>query len=294
MKPLAGLILATVITAAIGLSAQQRFRTDVSVVTVNVAVRQNGSPVRDLRATDFVVTDNGESQAVELTPAGAMAADITLLVDTSASMDATLEQTRGHLTDIAKQLRHDDRLRVLTFADDVREVFGFRPGGGSPPLDALTAGGWTSIYDALSLAFIHRPTRERGHFIVAFSDGIDSSSTLDLPTLTELSKRSEAVLDLFVTIPRPLNQSRRAMPSRQTPPRPPVSGVADLTGGDTRFVDTSDDIAKTFRDALNEYRRRYVLRYPMPTGSVGSWHTVSVDVKRQGQFDVRARRGYFQ
>ena len=274
--------------------AQERFRSDVSIVTMNVAVKQRGSPVHDLTAADFIVTDNGAPQDVELIPAAAMPIDITILVDTSASMDTTLEQMRAQLGDIAKQVRHDDRLRVLTCADDVREVFGFRPGGGQPPLAALAAGGWTSLYDALSLALIHRPTRDRGHLIVAFSDGIDSSSTLDLPTLGELAKRSEAVIDLFVTIPRPLNQSRRALPSRETPPLPSVASVVAMTGGDTRVVTTSDNIPATFKDALTEYRRRYVLRYSMPSGAPGSWHDVAIDVKRAGTFDVQARKGYVQ
>ncbi len=294
LKTFAAVVAIAVAACTLVVAAQERFRTDVAIVTLNVAVRQNGTPVRDLKATDFDVTDNGVHQDVELTPVGVMPADVTVLVDTSASMDATLEQTRAQLADIAKQLRHDDRVRVLTVADDVREVFGFRAGGSAPPMDALAAGGWTSLYDALGLALIHRPSRERGHLIVTFSDGIDSSSTIDLDTVTALARRSEAVVDLFVLVPKPLWQSPRALPSREEPTLPPVARLVQRTGGDTRVVRATDNIAAAFRDALTEYRRRYVLRYAMPAGAPGSWHDVKVAITQRGRFDVLLRDGYTQ
>lgn len=234
----AAIVIACVMCIA-GARADQRFRSGVALVTMNVAVRLNGAPVRDLVASDFEVKDNYVRQKVELTPMGAMPADITLLVDTSGSMDGTLEQLRAHMRNVTQAVRHDDRIRFLTFADDVREVFGFRSGGSAPPMDALAAGGWTSLYDALSLAFIHHPASERGHLIVVFSDGIDSSSTIDLATLRELTRRSEAVLDMFVMSPRPTRS--RALPSRERPEMPPIGAIADLTGGATRFIGATED-----------------------------------------------------
>lgn len=293
MRRLATAIVTCLAGAAL-LHADQTFRSTVAMVTMSVAVRQNDAPVRGLVASDFEVSDNFIAQKVELTPVGAMPLDITLLVDTSGSMDGTLNQMRGHLRDVSKQIRHDDRIRVLTVADDVREVFGFRLGGSAPPLDSLTAGGWTSLYDALSLAVIHRPTTDRGHVIVAFSDGVDSSSTIDLVTLGELAKRSGAVLYTFVMVPRPLSFSRRAIPSREPPPRPPVANIADVTGGATRFIEAADDIPSSFREALDEFRHRYVLRYPVPTWAPGRWHNVKVTIRREGNFEVRTRQGYVE
>ncbi len=293
VSPVAAVALSCIVGLAL-VSAEQTFRSGVALVTMNVAVRRNNAPVRGLAAGDFEVTDNSVAQKVELTPMGAMPVDITLLVDTSGSMDGTLDQLRGHLRDVSRSIRHDDRIRVLTVADDVREVFGFRLGGAASAMESLTAGGWTSLYDALSLAFIHRPSPGRGHVIVAFSDGIDSSSTLDLATLGELAKRSDAVLYTFVMVPKPVSFSRRAMPSREVPPSPPVAGIASLTGGATYFIDAAGDIPSSFRAALDEFRHRYVLRYPIPTWAPGRWHNVKVTIRREGRFDVRARRGYVE
>ena len=289
MKPL---VAAAILVLAV--HAQQRFTTGVGVVTMNVAVRHNNAPAVGLTAADFQLTDGGIERPIEVSLAGSRPADITLLIDTSGSMDGTMKEMRAHVGDVARQLGPDDRLRLLTFADDVREVFGFRPGTGPLPLDALVAGGWTALYDALGLAFIHHPALDRGHLIVVFSDAVDSSSTIDISLLKELTRRSEAVLHTFVVRPRPLNVSRRVLPSRERPPAPPIGVVADLTGGYATFMDPDDDVPGAFRVALSDFRRRYVLTYAMPEPLRRGWHDVRVTIRREGNFEVRTRQGYVQ
>ncbi len=293
-RPLLSALAATVAVSICGLSAQQRFLSSVGVVTMNVAVRLNGAPARGLTASDFELTDNFIARKVDVSLAASRPADITLLIDTSGSMDGSMEEMRDHVRDVARLLGRDDRLRLLTFGDDVREVFGFRAGDSTPPLDALTAGGWTALYDALGLALIHQPAPERSHLIVVFSDGIDSSSTIDLNTLKELTRRSDAVLQTFIDVPRPTTLSRRALPSRETPPRPPVGVIADLTGGNVTFMGRDDDVPGSFRAALAEFRQRYVLTYAIPEPVQSGWHNVTVTVKRPGNFEVRTRKGYVQ
>lgn len=276
------------------LAAQQRFRSDIGVVTMNVAVRVNNAPATGLTAADFKLVDDGIERRIEMSTAASRPADITLLIDTSSSMDGSMDEMRDHVRDVARQLGPDDRLRLLTFGDDVREVFGFRPGGSTPPLDTLTAGGWTALYDALGLALIHQPAPERGHLIVVFSDGVDSSSTIDLNTLKALTRRSEAVLHTFIDLPRPTTVSRRTLPSRETPPMPPIGAVADLTGGNVTFMGRDDDVPGSFREAITDFRRRYVLSYAMPEPVRAGWHDVKVTIRRDGNYDVRTRRGYIQ
>lgn len=294
MTRLAWVIVALV--AAHGLSAvtaQQRFRSSVGVVTMNVAVRRNNRPVADLTARDFALTDDYVERPVTVTPGASRPLDITLLIDTSDSMDGTIDEMRKHVRDVAAQLGADDRLRLLSFAGDVREVFGFRPGGGPLPLDALTAGGWTSLYDALGLALIHQPAPERSHLVVVISDADDSSSTIDVTMLKALTRRSEAVLHAFINQPRSPSASRRSALMDDPPPVPPVGAVAELTGGYSTFVG-ANDVRRSFREALADFRRRYVLTYAMPEPLRPGWHEVGIRIRREGEFDVRARRGYVQ
>jgi len=273
---------------------RQRFQSSVGLVTMVVAVRQNNVPAAGLTAEDFRVIDNGRLQDIEVSTAESLPIDITLLVDTSGSMDGTMDELRAQVRAVARLLRPDDRLRLLTFAGDVREVFGFRASDGPLPLDSFVAGGWTSLYDALSLALVHQPAPGRGHFIVVFSDALDSASTIDLAMLQQQTRRSEAVLHVFVVSPRPDVIAPRMPAASERPPLPPVNAIADLTGGDTSFMRAGDDIAGSFRQALGDFRRRYVIRYSTQGAAQPGWHEVRVSIWRSGRFEIRTRQGYVQ
>ena len=63
MKRLGALLVACTVCVALA-RADQTFRSGIALVTMNVAVRQSGSPVRGLQAADFEVTDNGIAQEI--------------------------------------------------------------------------------------------------------------------------------------------------------------------------------------------------------------------------------------
>ncbi len=70
-------------------------------------------------------------------------------------------------------------MRLLTFSHEVRQLFPYRAGGAAAGLEMLSAGGATSIYDALAAAMMQaRPTRAR-QMILVFTDGADSRSFMD-------------------------------------------------------------------------------------------------------------------
>lgn len=292
------LMRACLIAGAAGITthaaAQQRFRSAIDVVTMNVAVRLNGAPVAGLQASDFAVSDDHILQKIEVSAARDMPADITLLIDTSGSMDGTMNEMRDQVRAVARRIGADDRLRLVTFSGQVREVFGFRSGANDLPLDSLAAGGWTALNDALGLALIHQPAPERGHLILVFSDAIDSASTVDQATLEALTRYSEAMMRTFVVLPKPVNVSLRALPSRERPAMPPVGYLSTLTGGEATFMNAGDDISEAFKQALDEFRRRYVIRYTRQGFNHAGWHAVTIQVTREGNFEVRTRRGYVQ
>ena len=58
LKTFAAVVAIAVAACTLVVAAQERFRTDVAIVTLNVAVRQNGTPVRDLKATDLNVSSH--------------------------------------------------------------------------------------------------------------------------------------------------------------------------------------------------------------------------------------------
>ena len=67
--------------------------------------------------------------------------------------------------------------------------------------------------------------------------------------------------------------------------------LARETGGMLETVSTGDDLSSTFRRALTEFRRSYVLHFVPRDVERAGVHTIDVRVKRTG-VEVRARKSY--
>ncbi len=64
-----------------------------------------------------------------------------------------------------------------------------------------------------------------------------------------------------------------------------------LTGGRLHEVDRDDDLSKTFRSILDEFRHRYLVTYTPRDVPKDGWHKLEVRVNRSGA-RVKARPGY--
>jgi hypothetical protein len=183
--------------------------------------------------------------------------------------------------DTAQALSARDRVRLITFSHEVRQLFPYRAGGSAVGVNALSAGGATSIYDALAAAMIQpRPSGTR-QMILVFTDGADSRSFMDAPALQQLGGVADAVVHFAVGIRR----------SADVPHKSQLMEIAAATGGDVTTFRVDNAIPSTFRDILDRFRTSYVLRYT-PTGVPREgWHAVSVDV-RKGNYEIRAKKGW--
>src|SRR5262245_34543482 len=120
--------LAVLIALAVGglvSGAQQTapllFRAEADATSINVSVRNGSAPVAGLTADDFQVIDNGVLQTISAVSLEAVPIDLTLVLDASASMLGAGEaQLRRDVGDIAAQLGRGDRLRLLSYATQVR------------------------------------------------------------------------------------------------------------------------------------------------------------------------------
>lgn len=266
-------------------AAQQQsvFKSGVDLVFVDVSVTSGRTPVRDLVSADFALTDNGVKQDIEAVSVESMPIDVTLLLDVSGSVEAgVLSGLKRAIDDTAKVLSSRDRVRLLTFSHEVRQVFGYRAGGSSPRLDLLSANGATSIYDALAAAMMQtRPSAAR-QMILVFTDGADSRSFMDAPALQNLAGLSEAVVQVAVGTRRGSADVRN---------KSQLESIAAATGGDVTTFRVDSGIPSTFRDILNRFRTSYMLRYT-PTGVTREgWHTVSVRVGK-GNYEIKAKKGW--
>jgi hypothetical protein len=133
--------------------------------------------------------------------------------------------------------------------------------------------------------------------IVAFADAADTISITTLDTLREVAARSGAVLHVVLTSGSgPSSPSKGLQPLigyRYADARQALIDIAESTGGRRGWPGVfSNSAVGAFRDALNDFRTSYVLRYRPQGIPPAGWHGITVEVKRRGNFTVRARRGY--
>jgi VWFA-related protein len=180
---------------SLALPQQGAFRSSIDVVLVPVSVTDRNRPVAGLIAADFELLDNGVKQTISLQPVDALPTDVTFLVDTSGSVNGrALDRIRTDLQEMADLLQPNDRVRAVAFARDATDVFGFKPGGAPLDLTRMTAGGTTSLYDALVTVLAASPSGNRPHLVFAVTDGRDNSSFTSAPHVVRVAAASGAVL----------------------------------------------------------------------------------------------------
>src|SRR4029078_334088 len=96
-------------------------------VTIQVSVRRGNQPVTGLTGADFELKDNGVPQQISTLLVEQLPVDLTLLLDLSSSRDRQmLQRLTTAVRDTATLLRPEDRIRLVTISQILREVFSLR------------------------------------------------------------------------------------------------------------------------------------------------------------------------
>ncbi len=281
-------LMVAAISAAATPAQQPVFRSTVEGITVSVSVRQGDKSIAGLTAADFELLDNGVAQTISAFSVETQPIDVTLLLDLSRSVAGRrLERLKFGVIEMAELLRKEDRLRLISVQHELRLVFPFQPGGTKPNVESVTAFGGTALYDGLAAAMMRPTEPDRRHFIVAYTDGIDTISFLDLDTVRDVAGSTDAVVQILV----PVAFDGRGRPQGSIPQAQLINDLAARTGGQLYWVDFGAPVGATFKQAVSDFRTSYVLRF-LPAGvSKDGWHELTVRVKG-GPYEVRARKGY--
>ena len=306
-----------------GTYAQQpTFRARTDVVSVPVSVMKGRDPVIGLTAADFEITDNGVRQTVDAVVSGQVPIDVTLVL-TGRPADRNVEHGRSMISAEAtrKLLAPTDRLRMVWVTDEVTgRVVGDdysiatdpatrRLGQGTAmptgvvfrvsEADARSGAG-IALADGLFYALAWPVDADRRHLVVAFTDGWDTTSTIEMDTLPDLAARSDAVLHAVLWI-APGEDSRNGgginyvggpyagATRRWQESFDRLDTVVRRTGGTLQRTDKAPD---ALAEILADFRSSYVLRYSPRGVPLAGWHELGVKISRPGSFKVRARKGY--
>jgi VWFA-related protein len=286
--------------AAPPVAVQQVFRSSADAISVPVAVLEDGRPVADLPLERFALFDNGVMQDVALMAVGSLAIDVTIVLDRSGSVSGpAIAQLIGDVDAIVGELAEDDRVRLLTFSNAVRESMALGPATRRLDFVTLAPAGATAFYHGVAAALLPRAEPGRPHLVVALGDGGDNASFLEAADVTEISRRADMVLHLVIRnrwafAPR-ANASRRGygwLPFSAPMFSDELQDAAHITGGEYHEVKGDEPLGDLLKQVVRDFKTSYLLWFEPKGVPLPGWHELVVRI-RGGGYQVRARRGYF-
>jgi VWFA-related protein len=282
----------------IGLSAQQpSFRAGVDIVSLNVTVTDAGSHyITDLEEGDFLVFEDGIKQNVTFFSRRQSPIALSLLLDSSASMEEHLPILQMAATNFVHKLKSNDIAQVIDFDSRVEIRQGFT--GNQAELDTaisqLAAGGSTSLHNAIYIALKElrkvRAVNEedvRRQALIVFSDGEDTSSLVSFDEVLDLAKRSET--SIYTIALRGADVQAKGFREAEFVMRT----LAQETGGRAFFPAKIDDLNGVYSQIADELASQYTLGYTSANPRRdGAWRRIVVQVSRPN-VTPRTKKGYY-
>jgi Ca-activated chloride channel family protein len=295
------LVFAAGIPGAVGAQVPSFTARAERVLLSATVVDDKGRPVRDLKASEFRIFEEGRPQRIaHFAHASDLRARVLLLIDASGSMDAQTKTTSARMvaTQLLASLGPEDEAALAGF--DSR-YFGLVPFTRDrqavlAKLDELRPFGSTALHDALDRAARDLASHGEGRrAVIVLTDGADNASTA---TPEDVIARSRA-LDVpiyAVSIVSPLDDPRSPLFAGDQKAGLAALGEAQLTrysvlsGGRAFSVSDLPGLRLAATQIVDELKHQYRLGYDPPQGPARFRH-VELRTTRRGLV-VRTRTGY--
>jgi Ca-activated chloride channel family protein len=274
------------------------FTTGVDVVSLNVTVTDGTARyVTDLDADSFSVFEDGVKQELAYFNRTNLPIALSLLLDTSASMEDKMVTVQEAASGFAKRLRPQDLGEVLDFDSraEVIQDFTNEPALLEKAIRQTSAGGSTSLYNAIYIALKElkkvkaKSTEEvRRQAIVVLSDGEDTSSLISFEEVLDLAKRSEVAIYTIGIRGRDVNATRGFKEAEFV-----LKQFAQETGGRSFFPSRAEELTGVYGQISDELSSQYSIGYTPKNGKRdGSWRRIVVRVNRPNSL-TRTKLGYY-
>lgn len=306
-------------------------RVETTLVTIPVSVTdRDGRYIPNLSKEDFRIFENGVEQQVAYFAPVEKPFTVALVIDTSNSTRFKIEEIQDAAIAFVNQLRPDDRVMVVAFAEHVR-VLSEPTSDRNALRNAIkrtSTGGGTSLYDAVDYVINQRLNRVEGRkAIVLFTDGVDTTSQIasyqsnlhdaeevdaliypvQYNTFSEMNsgtqqRRSsgDSVVGILVgilsggTVSNNGGGGGARGTTREDYDQADryLGDLAERTGARRYRADNSQNLERSFALVAEELRRQYGIGYyPQSAARTGERRQVKVRVNRPNMI-VRSRESY--
>jgi Ca-activated chloride channel family protein len=267
-------------------------------VSLNVTVVDNQNRyITDVGENEFSVFEDGARQELNFFNRTSLPIAMSLLIDTSASMEQRLAIAQEAAIGFARKLRPQDLAQVVDFDSRVEIVQGFtnKFADLEKAIRATNAGGSTSLHNAIyislkELAKVKAKSENeiRRQAIVVLSDGEDTSSLVSYEEVLDLAKRSETALYTIGLQPKDAPQGKGFREAEFI-----LRQFAQETGGRAFFPSRAEELKDVYGQIADELSSQYSMGYASKNGKRdGAWRRIVVQVARPNTI-ARTKRGYF-
>jgi Ca-activated chloride channel homolog len=301
-------LLSPFVSLALAAGAQGAFAQVLSiparadrVLLAATAVDGKGRPVRDLKAKEFRIFEEGKPQVLaHFTMARDLRARVLLLVDASGSMNQELKttSTRMAVHQVLAALGPEDETALAGFDSEYWGIVQFTKDRSriEKALEEVKPFGSTALHDALDKAARDIAAHGEGRrAVVVITDGIDTSSQKKAEDVIAHSRALDVPI-YAVSVISPLDD-----PSSNQFVGKKAAGVAalgavllaryaSLSGGAAFAVSDFGGLRQAALQIANELKTQYRLGYDPPVGP-NRFRRVQVKTTRKGVV-VRTRSGY--
>lgn len=277
------------------------FRVGVDAVTLDVTVTDSQRRyITDLAPSDFTIFEDGRPQELRLVQQVGVPLAVSLLVDTSASMQESLPLAKEAAEEFVGALRHEDVAAVIDFDSrvDLTQAFTSEQALLRAAIGRMTAGGATALHNALYIAIRELQkgsalgdggaTRRRA--IVVLSDGEDTSSLMTFDEVLDTAVRS-GITVYAIGLGIGANASTATDSGRVGQFN--LRRLTQQTGGQAFFPKIAAELRPVYRAVLDALSSQYTLAYESnDPRRTGQYRRIAVRVSRPGAV-ARSRPGYY-
>ena len=296
------LAVACILTCLVVIPARSQgqrpaFRSTIDIVSLNVtAIDGANRYIIDLEQPDFSVFEDGVKQDIVFFTRRPQPIALSLLLDSSASMEDKLDTLQVAAINFVKRLKPNDLAQVIDFDSrvSIRQAFTADQGELEGAIRQAVSGGSTSLHNAIYISLkelgkIRAQSEEdvRRQALIVFSDGEDTSSLVSFEEVLDLAKRSET--SIYTIALRGTETNTRGFREAEFIMRQ----LAQETGGRSFFPARLEDLTGVYAQIADELASQYTLGYTSKNPRRdGAFRRIVVQVARPG-VTPRTKRGYY-